>query len=66
MPRSLNEAVGFIPSNFRNRRALRRSEILVASIRGVSPSPIVAMASSGISGSHPRYLRITPCLDTRV
>jgi hypothetical protein len=65
MPRSLNEAVGFIPSNFRNRRAPTRSEILVASIRGVSPSPMVAMASSGISGSHLRYLRITPCLDTR-
>src|SRR5215212_4950506 len=63
MPRSLKEAVGFMPSNFKNRRAPTRSEILTASIRGVSPSPMVATASSGISGSHPRYLRITPCLD---
>ena len=65
MPRSLNEAVGFIPSNFKNRRAPTRSEMVGASISGVPPSPMVAMASSGISGNHPRYLSITPCPKTR-
>src|ERR687883_463091 len=61
MPRSLKEAVGFIPSNFRNRRAPTPPEIVGASIRGAPPSPMVVTASSGISGSHPRYFRITPC-----
>src|SRR5215211_3029069 len=61
MPRSLKEAVGFIPSNFKKRRAPALSERVGASIRGVSPSPKVAIAPSGISGSHRRYLLITPC-----
>src|SRR5215212_5727906 len=65
IPRSLNEAVGFMPSNFKNSLAPMRSETLRASIRGVSPSPMVAIASSGISGSHSRYLRTTPCRNTR-
>src|SRR5918999_2434240 len=60
IPLSLKEAVGFTPSNFRWRLAPIRSEIALASIRGVSPSPKEAIARSGISGSHPRYLAITP------
>jgi hypothetical protein len=66
MPLSLKEAVGFIPSNFRCRRAPTLSERLLASIRGVSPSPRVAIARSGISGSHRRYLAITPGLRPEV
>jgi hypothetical protein len=60
MPLSLKEAVGFMPSNFRWRLAPIRSEMLRASIRGVPPSPRVAIARAGISGSHRRYLAITP------
>jgi hypothetical protein len=60
MPRSLKEAVGFTPSNFRWRLTPSLSERLRASIRGVPPSPSEAMAPSGISGSHRRYLTITP------
>jgi hypothetical protein len=66
IPLSLNEAVGFIPSNFKNSRAPTRSESVGASIRGVSPSPMVVTASSGMGGNHPRNRRITPCLNTRV
>ena len=33
------------------------------SIRGVSPSPKVATARSGISGRRSRYFLITPCPD---
>jgi hypothetical protein len=61
MPRSLKEAVGFIPSNFKKRRAPALFERVGASIRGVSPSPKEAIAESGISGSHRPYLLITPC-----
>jgi hypothetical protein len=50
----LKEAVGFIPSNFKKRRAPILSERVGASIRGVPPSPSVAIAPSGISGNHPR------------
>jgi hypothetical protein len=60
IPRSLKEAVGFIPSNLRYRRAPILSERVGASKRGVSPSPNVAIARSGISGSHRRYRAITP------
>src|SRR3712207_4106118 len=49
-----------MPSNFRWRLAPIRSEMLLASIRGVPPSPRAAIARSGISGSHRRYLAITP------
>src|SRR4028119_1330824 len=66
IPRSLNEAVGFIPSNFKKRLAPTRSESVWASIRGVSPSPMVVTASSGMDGNQPRNRRITPCLNTRV
>ena len=66
IPRSLNDAVGFIPSNFKKRRAPTRSDRVGASIRGVSPSPMVVTASSGISGNHPRYRRMTPRLVVHV
>ena len=66
IPRSLNDAVGFIPSNFKNSRAPTRPESVGASIRGVSPSPMVVTASSGMGGNHPRNRRITPCPNTRV
>src|SRR5215210_208564 len=62
MPRSLKEAVGFIPSNLRKRRAPTLSERVGASMRGVSPSPRVVIAPFGISGNHRPYLFITPRL----
>src|ERR687894_767435 len=66
IPRSLNEAVGFIPSNFRNRRAPPGGEGGGPRTGGVPPSPMVVTASSGMGGNPPRNRRITPCLNTRV
>src|SRR5215207_11013815 len=66
MPRSLKEAVGFMPSNFRLRRVPILLERRGASTSGVLPSPKETIASSGISGSQSRYVLTTPLLPPRV
>jgi hypothetical protein len=47
MPRSLNDPVGFAPSNFSQTSAFARSEIRGAGISGVSPSSSVTSGSTG-------------------
>ena len=60
----LERGVGFMPSNFRNRRAPTRSEILVASIR--EPLAYRGYGIVGYLGQPPAVPPITPCLDTCV
>ncbi|MGN6201333.1 MAG: hypothetical protein ACTHNY_02880 [Solirubrobacterales bacterium] len=54
IPRSLNEPVGFSPSNLKKARAPMRSESRGASISGVEPSLRVTTGSPGSSESRSR------------
>src|SRR5689334_23302266 len=60
MPRSLNEAVGFMPSNLRNTRAPTRSDRRGAGSSGVPPSNSVTTGVSGPTGRNSRCSSMTP------
>ena len=61
IPRSLNDPVGFIPSNFTYTFAPARSERCSAKIRGVPPSPRLTTGVSASMSRYSRYSLITPC-----
>ncbi len=54
MPRSLNEPVGFAPSNFSQTSAPTRSDTRSARMSGVEPSSSETTGSSGANGSRSR------------
>ena len=60
IPRSLNEPVGFVPSNFNQISFPRIFERLLASTRGVPPSRRVITGVFDETGRRSRYSSITP------
>ena len=54
IPRSLNEPVGFAPSNFSHTSAPTRSDSRVAGISGVEPSSSDTTGSPSANGSRSR------------
>src|SRR5690349_8558575 len=60
IPRSLNEPVGFSPSNFNHTSASTNVERCSAGISGVPPSRRVTTGIPSSAGSRSAYSRITP------
>ena len=60
MPRSLNEPVGFMPSNFTQTSAPVRRDRAGAGMRGVPPSPSVTTVEASLTPRRSAYSRRTP------
>ena len=60
IPRSLNDPVGFAPSNFNQISLFKTLERFVAWISGVPPSRKVMIGVLLLTGSRSRYSSITP------
>src|SRR6478735_5900022 len=61
MPRSLNEPVGFMPSNFTKTFAPVICDSDAAGISGVPPSPRVTTVEASVTPSRSANSRRTPC-----
>src|SRR6185436_566726 len=60
MPRSLNEPVGFMPSNFTQTSAPVRRDSAGAGRSGVPPSPSVTTGVASVTSRRSAYSRMTP------
>src|SRR5688572_809629 len=60
MPRSLNEPVGFMPSNFTHTSAPVRRDSEGAGRSGVPPSPRVTTVEASVTPRRSAYSRSTP------